>query len=386
MTGHHKSEDAGQTTDRWIEQQHALMIDLDALLNIEAGLHEVLFQSRPAAMADDLDAVLDVEAGLREVLPTAAPTPSVRPRPGTAQADSLSAGPPLQSVAPQARIRLRAHPDIINAYSLLVLAGALARALDRARYHSISHARAQARARALTRARTHAVELARSLALGIARELDVARALNFDSIRDYQLSTALTRAIDRANDRVRDLDLDLARELSGDRAPGLDHALDAGLAQDLDFALARADALSLSFDRALHRARALAVDLVSAYSLARSRDLTRDRCVDTAIELVNARAEEVRQDISYALRRDLPGLSGDLVDGFLNDFTTSDLSHADLEGVSLDGVRWSMSGTQWPHVVDVDELKARSEETPAGSGIWTVRPGTATVWGFAELQ
>lgn len=68
---------------------------------------------------------------------------------------------------------------------------------------------------------------------------------------------------------------------------------------------------------------------------------------------------------------------------FLDDFTTSDLRAADLSGLDLGGVRWSESGTRWPATVDVDDLKARSEQE--GGGIRVVRSGTTTMRDLAEL-
>ncbi|MGW2785920.1 hypothetical protein ACWC3X_32500 [Streptomyces populi] len=62
----------------------------------------------------------------------------------------------------------------------------------------------------------------------------------------------------------------------------------------------------------------------------------------------------------------------------------TDLSDVDLTGIDLSGVRWSEHTTQWPSVIDIEDLKARSDQAPPYNGIWIVRSGTATVRDLAE--
>ncbi|GAA3089826.1 hypothetical protein [Nonomuraea salmonea] len=57
-------DDAGRL-DLW---PNALIDELHGLLDIEAGLREVLLHSRHAAQLDGLAEVLDVEAGLGAIL------------------------------------------------------------------------------------------------------------------------------------------------------------------------------------------------------------------------------------------------------------------------------------------------------------------------------
>ncbi|MEH0447716.1 MULTISPECIES: hypothetical protein [unclassified Streptomyces] len=68
----------------------------------------------------------------------------------------------------------------------------------------------------------------------------------------------------------------------------------------------------------------------------------------------------------------------------MDDFTATDLSNADLTGIDLGGVYWSEHTTRWPPAINVEDLKARSKETPSGSGTWIVRSGTATIRDLAE--
>lgn len=239
----------------------------------------------------------------------------------------------VQSVNPQTRIQLRVHPDVVAACLTLHQAQDLTLDID----HALNLALDLDRALALHRAH------ARDHALDHARALD--RALH----RAHARALALNRALDRA--------LDLTR--------ALDHARNRAL--DLTRALTRA------LDRALDHALDLTLSLTGAHAHAHA-------LVGACI------GKEVQHAIATVLGRDdLPPLDEDTVSTVLDDFTTCDLRTADLTGIDLDGLRWTEQGTQWPAAVDVEDLKTRSEETPAGSGIYTVRSGTATVHDLAEL-
>ncbi|MEV4334769.1 hypothetical protein AB0K02_30340 [Streptomyces sp. NPDC049597] len=364
MTDHRETYENDQTADGRLTRQRVLMNALDAVLDVEAGLREVLLQSRPAAVIDDLDAVLDVEAGLREVLPTAPPAPKVQPQLRTAEAGSPSAEQLFPSVSNQARLQLRAHPAVTRAYRTferaISLAHALGFELDRAR------------------AFVSALDLARALARALSVDSDLGLARDRSLSRDLVRALGLARRLVPGRPRSLALDLDRARDLA------------LRVHRDLDLGLARGLARAGALDRARAFDLALALDSTHTVALAGAREPTPVPALDTARatadDLVSTRAEEVKQAIDSALGQALPGLDVDLVDGFLNDFTTSDLRNADLGGIDLVGVRWSMSGTQWPNDVDIEDLKTRSEETPVGSGIWTVRSGTATVGDLATYQ
>ncbi|MCX5256726.1 hypothetical protein OOK27_21745 [Streptomyces canus] len=348
MTRHFGPSDHDQAAHHWLtHHQHALVDTLGDLLDTEAGLREILLQSRHDAATDNLDTVLDTEAGLAAILP-APPSPP---------ADTQDTPPCptntmlFRELSPADRMALRNNPDVKTASQ------ALARALDRERGLRIAHS---------------ALDLAFDLAGALTRDLDVAPAV------------------------TRILDLDTARGL----ALALGHVLDRASAADLDRALDRALDLADALDRAvdLDRDRAasifgfgLAPDITRA--LARVRDLTRvleitrdrDRAVDRVHDLiVDIRTVEVGRAIGLALRREPLVLDKDSLHVFLDDFTATDLSNADLTGVDLSGVRWSEHTTQWPPIIDVEDLKTRSDETPFGSGTWIVRSGTATIRDHAE--
>ncbi|MGK8491840.1 hypothetical protein [Nocardia asiatica] len=58
----------------------------------------------------------------------------------------------------------------------------------------------------------------------------------------------------------------------------------------------------------------------------------------------------------------------------LNDFIGADLSEVDLEGISLDGVRWSSSTTRWP--IDWQERIELDSVLVEGEDIFEIRYGT----------
>ncbi|MFD9489139.1 MerR family transcriptional regulator [Streptomyces sp. NPDC059991] len=63
--GDRPAEQLGDRLDRY---GRALTEGLDDVLDVEAGLHEVLLQSRHDAAVANLDDILDTEAGLRDAL------------------------------------------------------------------------------------------------------------------------------------------------------------------------------------------------------------------------------------------------------------------------------------------------------------------------------
>lgn len=180
-----------------------------------------------------------------------------------------------------------------------------------------------------------AIRLATDLSKNRARDLEKNRVNARIRARARHLARALNLARNLARDLVltRDLDLDPARSF----------------ARDLDLELAQARNLGLVLDRALDIALALDHDL----GLPAARVLGLDPAAGQ-------------------------GLGTLLAEGGLDDFTTADLSNAELLGVQLDGVYWSMWGTRWPPSLNIEWLKARSREVDQGSGIYIVEyPSTS---------
>ncbi|WP_217140278.1 hypothetical protein [Streptomyces sp. AC627_RSS907] len=363
MTDHPTHDyDSQAVSDRLARHQH----NLDDVLDIEAGLREILIHSRHDTAVDALGTVLNTEAGLAGILP---PTP----QPQASDTSGTHRHPPtrdfLPTLSPAERMALRGHRDVKAAQRALVLVldldldlpHVLDRALDRARALDRTLARVRVRIRDRARALAHDLDLARTR----DRDRDLARDLNL----------ARDRARDLARDLPHALDLDLARERALDLARGLSLARVRRNDGLRDHARARILADTHALVRDLDRILDLA--LIYFLDLARARDLTRDLFSEI-------RTNEVCRAIGLALHREPPVLDAASVLTLLDDFTHDDLRDTDLRGIDLSGVHWSMR-TQWSPVVDIEALKARSDETPPGSGIWIVRSGTTTVRDFADL-
>ncbi|MFI0235785.1 hypothetical protein [Streptomyces sp. NPDC016845] len=383
MTGRRKTP----VVERWLDRQRAVLDGFGTVLDVEAGLREVLLLARTVTVTDDFGTVLDVEAGLREVLP-ADPLPLSVWSWADAASDAAGKGSSsveklLPSVRPQARLRLRARPDVASAYRILVLSVALDRYLTLDLALALGHDVAHAQARVLMKALTRTLELARELAsaLGPAgaqdpdlfRVLTLALALTLESARRHGLK--LVRGDDIA--AVRGLAHDVFRQFPPSSVTMPEHV--STLLGTLDHALDRHHEVDRDDCRTL--GGALAHVHGSASGLARGGVHGPAAIHVLARGLVRIRVERVKRVIGSVLDRTVPDVDADFVEEFLNDFTTSDLRRADLDGLDLGGVRWSTRATRWPEVVDIEHLKARSKETFEGSGVWTVQCGTATVEG-----
>ncbi|WP_411107180.1 hypothetical protein [Streptomyces sp. cmx-4-9] len=361
--------------DQWFDRHGRALADaLGDVLDVEAGLREVLVQSRHDEAEGRLEAVLDVEAGLGAIV-LAAPPPSFAPSPspstgreerGSAPHPRTAAQEFLHSVSPADRLAARAHPEVTAA------GRALDRAVELIRRPDGGHAVLE-----------RAVDLARDLALDLSR----ARDLDFDIVLslDPELGRGLRQALESTGP-LGELGLPGAAELERDLAIAQD--LNLARARGLDTARARARDLT----RVLDLARLLAVRLVGADSgpaehadQADRADQADQAASDLAGILVGIRTEQVGRALALVLRREPPPLDEDAALTFLHDFTAADLRAAELKGVDLGGVHWSEYGTRWPAALDVDELRQRSVEAPAGSHIWVVRWGGAEFREFATL-
>ncbi|MEV5430344.1 hypothetical protein [Streptomyces sp. NPDC052701] len=346
---------------RWSdEHQRPLVTGLNDVLDIEAGLQEILLTSRYGTAVRALDGVLDVEAGLAAVLPARPARPAGRPvTPEWVQGRTVPREL-FESVSPQERITLRVRPLVSKA----------SRALDRALHLNL----------ALDPDRTVARALVHDLALDLARDL----RREADRATDIVRTRGPGRLPDLAH--VRDAAVHIDRTVAGivvlsprslERARGLVRVRDIafGLAQDLDAAVPRAREAGVDLGLSLDRARALALDLDHALNHVFALGCDHNFHMD----VVTLRTNGVRRALGRVLHQEPPTIGTSAVQAFLNDFTASDLRRADLGGIDLGGVRWSECGTRWPGDLDVEHLKTCSDEDPPGSGVWVVRSGTAMI-------
>ncbi|MGQ4465259.1 hypothetical protein ACN6LC_004660 [Streptomyces violaceoruber] len=363
--------DGQDVSNRLDRHQRTLDNSLDGALDVEAGLREIFIHSRHDTAVDALGTVLNTEAGLARILPpTPQPQASDTHRHPRAR-DFLPALSPADRMAVRNRPDVRAEQrDLARALALdfdlpHVLALSLARDLARACARDLSRILDRARDldRDLSRIRDLAGSFTPFLDPALARNLADARArvLDLDHVFELESARDLARYLELARPRAHDLALALTRGRGRDHVHARDHVLGLGLT--LDCAL----------DRALDLARIL--DLGRAYVL--DLDLARNAFIEV-------RTNEVCRAIGLALHREPPVLDAASVPKLLDDFTDADLSDTDLSGIDLSGVHWSQR-TQWPPVVNIEALKARSDETPPGSGVWIVRSGTTTVRDFANL-
>lgn len=106
MTDHRAHDYHGQAvSDCLARHQHTLSNSLDDVLDIEAGLREILIHSRHDIAVDNLDTVLNTEAGLAAILPTTTPepaTPATTHDPVDAEEllRTISPAPPLRHLVP----------------------------------------------------------------------------------------------------------------------------------------------------------------------------------------------------------------------------------------------------------------------------------------------
>ncbi|MFI8235030.1 hypothetical protein ACIGDI_40195 [Streptomyces sp. NPDC085900] len=263
-----------------------------------------------------------------------------------------------ESVSTEDRMALRHHPDVIDA----------ARALATAAKLSATHGQDY----------RSAIWLVSVLVERLRHPLDHASRMTSD---DPALTAALAIARNRTNVLTRNIDNPRAAER--DRAAVLIPYVQR-LSEDLSGAIEDSIshhgpgrwALEETLDRSRNLARAVSLALLYASPPQQREARYASPLQENLLELVKLCVDEVRRTVSSVLGREVPLLDEESVKSFLNDFTTSDLRTADLAGVDLGGVRWSENETRWPTTLDITELKAHSRETPAGSGIYIVEPGT----------
>lgn len=219
MTAHRQHNQGEHIVDRYLAgHQQALVESLGSVLDIDAGLREILLQSRYNAQVDSLDTVLNVDAGLGAILSASALAEATSQAEfGSPKHDRNAVKRLIQALNPQERLMLRSHPTVKATIRALGLAVALARFLPRV----------LVLARTLNIGRTRALELNRALGYAHARARALARALDHAHALDYALALDLARARDLSRT------LDLARSLGPTFACIIDLTRALNSAQDL---------------------------------------------------------------------------------------------------------------------------------------------------------
>ncbi|WP_049571360.1 hypothetical protein [Streptomyces sp. SBT349] len=366
-------QDAG--SQRLNNYQRNLVDGLAAVIDVEAGLEEILLQSRNDASVDSLITVLDEQAGLQEILSRS-----------RHDAPKGSAFVPFEDTGSQGTALTDTGTDlsIISAVSeasssdikaALVLATTNAHTRIRVR----THPEVAAACNNLARIRTWAyhLRLDRDPGTGLLGALDLTCHLTNGLANSHRLSVALHDALRSAlgiSNRYH-YTLILGHALEQARGEFLVF-MEGSKEWEINTPLGQGPALG----RALILGRILDLAIALSFSLQRQhqRDLILDRVLARA-RAIEKDMDEVRRALKVALQQHIPSrINPAWVDAFLDDFTTSDLRTTDLSDVDLEGVRWSESGTLWPAAMDIEDLKIRSEETFVDSGIYVIRSGANT--------
>ena len=213
--------------------------------------------------------------------------------------------------------------------------------------------------------------LIRTLACDLGQDLD--RARRYALVRHLKPHVAVSRgaalvlAADQALGqapggyrypliRCFEAAVDLARELAEAVCSVLGSPLSLRFADDLEMACDLAEVLGSDLGRVFDPFPFNGIDVCEQaldLALERSRALDRVRAQNLAGRLGIAQAE---------------GLPEAVLEGALDDFTNSDLTHASLVDADLTAVRWSLSGTIWPPGTDVKALQpGQKRSSPAAA-------------------
>ena len=268
--------------DQWLAKEHkALIQELAANLDLEAGLHDAMIPARHAALLADLRETLDLESGLGAIVP------------GSIEGI-------LKRDDDDDKARVLQRPSSLREL-IRRLSSNSPRDLLEFRTHTIWSEGIRPR-------RCGCLEICTIITDLVSAEIrTIEEAL--DGNRDRPSRTADTEVV--------------AQKLLGQLRALLD----------------RTRQFDQTFNTDLNELRKTVDKLV--------------RMLDTSNALQPAR------DVSQSLKDDL-----DKLDHVLNDFTGVDLRNTNLQGVQLDGVRWSAE-TQWPSGW-ADEIRSKSIEVAPG--------------------
>ncbi|MFE3206078.1 hypothetical protein [Embleya sp. NPDC059237] len=348
MTNQRTRDTAIREFDR---HRHLLAAVLDRALDVEAGLCEILLQSRHATLVDNLVEVVDIEGGLAAIVPReyspltqSWPDPVVSPPTPTTvdteQDQRLLLERFVQSVDPQKRLALRHRTPVTSTLRDLALAGRITRELRHARRHT-------------TNLLDDLVDAARvdpsdEQVRSQAREHHALRGIGgihqkILSLAFHVLDQAWTTA-DTRNNTTRLID-------------------------------AVSDALECSKRLLDPNAWPLPPVPTQMWSQADSTNLVHalTAAVTYAARLAQRSLTEARHEMGLVLGRFPLSLNERSLRALIHDFTTSDLRDLALTTDELTGVLWSKTGTRWPASIDIDTLEAHSQESPHQSGIFLVR-------------
>lgn len=368
----------------WTEQhQEALSEKLDAFLDVEAGLREVLLQSRYDAGVEGMDAVVDVEAGLRDILPSARQAPMAdaetiaQDEDEDGDEDEESGAETASGLSAGDRMRLRGDPEVRSSVRALQLSLAINRGLH-APLVSFDWRR---------RVETMLTCVEDSFLL-----LELAAGAH---AKPQDFAQRILGRLHEVSERLRGLHPLAQQSTNFAGASYTEGLLSRVLGQSMRAArilLVPSSAATKQQYFSTINFRTIEADLRATRHLLISGALPpwiqrvprgRNRAaLEVSAEDLTASCTGAARRAIRAVDQRLAGMplhTEDHLRTLLDDFTRADLRGVDLSGVDLEGVRWSEHGTLWPSTVDVEELKSRSQRESGSTSVYIVRTGL-TAW------
>ncbi|MFE4778049.1 hypothetical protein [Streptomyces sp. NPDC056713] len=328
-----------------------LLSSLDAVIDVEAGLREILLRSDHEQQVANLDGRLDVEAGLAAILPTAPARTSWNPSAVWSLHETERGVDDFTAVDPAIRMQLRQDDEVVHFYGSLQVADEVGAQID-----EIAGVASRLVAQLMMNEReiefSDVVEATLHLSSAVLDFTTIPNTRAEAALKEvYRLSRKLTIACNSASDAARTLATIRCTPRRSRNTPG-------------QLSLREAQRLLAT---ALEDARGILYPLL-------------DRCVaanGAVLSYQQLRKMAIQRLLALRLNAPrFPYLTAPELRAFLDDFICADLRGANLVGVDMTGVRWSVQ-TLWPVDLDVDDLRHRSAEDPADSGIYVVRSGTA---------
>ena len=316
---------------------------LDALLDLDTGLREVLTAARHDDMGRTLDQTLDLDAGLGAIVPDPAAIVRTSPRTDVPNRDRVFVSAVARWLMAQdasTRLAIRARPAMDAITMLFILDGCLsmASALKAALAGGTAYP---------DDIRTFGAGLCRVMDRGLRQARSIGRRVGGHDV---------DHALRRVGELARELAAQLGRMRRTGHVPIREHAIALDRVRVLRSTLD--SARTVHSDRTLDMARAtnqgLALALIRDLALVRGREGGRGR------NPFSLR----RFDHHFHLVRELGRAR--------NDFTTADLRDVDLDSDALNGVRWS-DQTRWPSQTWKDQ--AVRDSTEIEPGVYEIRRG-----------
>jgi hypothetical protein len=353
--------------DTWLNQAEA---QLDELLDVEAGLREILLQSDHDERVEGLHGVVDEEAGLSAILePTPTPADGI-PLFKDQAIDGETAQPNLQLLTATERMRLRSVPAVAEAADYLELLETVVDVLSRPVSRITSG-----------NGGYQTLELVSSVVSKIA---DLLHSHNRYDLYLQQAEACLANFPKTGET--------FAVEVN---RPQFNQAALRALISALRLA-ERAFVWSQQGDQSTRDEWRLNVEAETVLNGVRNvRNLLihgadgparfrtsnhRSFAVHEADRVLKACGESLRFTIEGLVGRRVRLFDAALLRFMLDDFTTTDLSEADFHDVDMTGMRWTEHGTRWPTAITVADLKQVSVEEPEGSGVYVITFGTSSVF------